>query len=103
MSLEFTQGIRDVTLESQFSIKELAAIEDPQEHTESNNLEDDPPLVCLIKNFIDLLGSSQDTYSSICQNLLDLFPGTPLLLSGNWTCCHKYKYLKDKSSMPRHL
>ena len=79
MSLEFAQGVRDVTLESQFSVKELAAIEDPQEHTESDNLEDDPPLMCSIKNFIDLVGSSQDTYLSVCRNLLELFPGTPLL------------------------
>ena len=70
--------VRAATLESQSTAEELAALRDPQEHTESSP-EDNPYFRCSVRNFIDLLGSSQDTYARICQNLLELFPDTPML------------------------
>ena len=77
MSVQFARMVRAATLESQFSPEELAVLRNPQE-TETNP-EDDPYLRCSIRNFVDLLGSSQETYSRVRQNILELFPESPML------------------------
>ena len=77
-SVDFIRRVRAATLQSQFTVGELAAFQDVQERTESNP-EDDPYLKCSVQNFIDRLGSSQDTYARIHLNLLELFPDTPML------------------------
>ena len=72
--------VRAATLKSQFSVEELTTLRDPQEHTETDSSpEGDPYLKFSVRNFIDLLGSSQDTYSRVRQNLQELFPDALIL------------------------
>jgi hypothetical protein len=56
-----------VTLASQFSPEELQDLLEPQEHL-SVPL-DDAALRLSLLNYISLLGSSRDTYESVCQNI----------------------------------
>ena len=69
--------VRAATLESQLSVEELDVLPGPLELDSSP--EDDPYLRCFVQNFIDLMGCSQDTYSNVCQNVLELFPNAPVL------------------------
>ena len=69
--------VRAATLESQFSVEDLEVFRDPQELEASP--EDDPYLKCSVRNFVDLLGCSRDTYTNVRRNLLELFPHAPML------------------------
>jgi len=77
LSVDFIRMVREATLGSQFSVKELAVLRDPQEHESS--LIDDPYLKHSIQNFIDLLGCAQDKYSAVRRNLRELDPNIPML------------------------
>ena len=69
--------VREATLDSQFSVEELAVLHDPQEH--DSVPEDDRYLKHSIQNFIDLLGCAQDRYTAVRQNLHELDPDIPML------------------------
>jgi hypothetical protein len=75
--VKFSRMVRAATLESQFTVDELAVLRNPQEHESSP--EDDPSLMFAIRNFIDLLGCPQDAYSRVRQNVLEMFPNTSIL------------------------
>ena len=78
MSVRFARMVREASLDSQFSPEELDVLRNPQECSESSP-EDDPHLRFSIRNFIDLLGCSQDSYSRVRENVRELFPETPVL------------------------
>ena len=64
------------TLESQSSPEELAALREPQEHDPSPV--DDRYLKHAIQNFIDLLGSPENTYTCVSRNHQELHPEDPV-------------------------
>ena len=76
-SVDFIRMVREATLDSQFSVEELAVLHDPQEH--DSVPEDDRYLKHSIQNFIDLLGCAQDRYTAVRQNLHELDPDIPML------------------------
>ena len=78
-SVKFAEMVAAATLESQFTDEELDTFRNPRRDAEPNP-EDDPSIKCSIKNFIDLLGSSEDRYNSVRENTAELCPNTPLLL-----------------------
>ena len=77
-SVKFAEMVAAATLESQFTDEELDTFRNPRRDAEPNP-EDDPSIKCSIKNFIDLLGSSEDRYNSVRENTAELCPNTPLL------------------------
>lgn len=77
-AVEFTEMLKSATLESQFDPEELADLLDPREHV-STPL-DDPGLKLSLRNYIALMGSSQEAYEAVRQNTRDCFPDIELLL-----------------------
>ena len=75
--LEFVKLVRTATLASQFSPEELADFLNPEEH--ESTPPDNPNLRLALLNLISLMGSSRDTYDTICQTTQQSFPGIELL------------------------
>ena len=65
--IEFTKLVETSTLASQFSPEELEELLEPQEH--ESVPPDDPDLMLSLRNYMTLMGSSQDTYKDIRQNV----------------------------------
>ena len=77
MSVDFIRMVREASLESQLSAEELATLRNPRDHDSSPEV--DCNLKHSIRNFIDLLGCSQDAYTAVRQNLFERDPDIPLL------------------------
>ena len=84
MSVDFIWMVREVSLESQLSIEELATLRNPWDHNSTPEV--DHNLKHSIRNFIDLLGCPQGAYTAVRQNLLERDPGILMLLYDQVKC-----------------
>ena len=76
-ALEFIRLVKEATLESQFTTKELAELLEPQEHLSPPP--DDPSLKLSLLNYISFMGCSQDMYEAARRNANECFPNIELL------------------------
>ena len=76
-AIEFIRMVETATLTAQFNREDLADLLEPQDNP-STPL-DDPNLRLSLLNFVKLMGSSQDAYEGIRQNIEQCFPDADLL------------------------
>ena len=98
-AVEFTEMLKSATLESQFDPEELADLLDPREHV-STPL-DDPGLKLSLRNYITLMGSSQEAYEAVRQNTRDCFPDIELL--SHWQAERRARNLSGLITWEHHM